>query len=103
MRLVQEIEGVIYCGEVSSLPGCPDIAVSHAVYCINGRGSGKGTKANLMRLSQLKELGYSAVLCTVCIDNTAQRIILQNAKWTESLPLTNNRTGHTLIVYTRQL
>lgn len=72
-----QIDGVY--GEIDSLPGCTQVAVSHAVFLPpKERGKGKGTAAHGKRLKMLKEdLGYDYTLCTVDSQNQHQREIMQ--------------------------
>ena len=117
MRLVQIVKkwplriqrsqvpaGITFSGEVTPLPGCPDIAVSHAVYCHSGAGSGGGKQANRLRCEQIKALGYSAVMCTVVSTNEAQLRILRDLGWQEvAIPVSNKRTGSSILVFIKQL
>ena len=57
MRLVDS-SGFVF-GEIDSLPGCSQIAVSHAVFCApEARNSSFGKQAHKERLQLLKKLGY---------------------------------------------
>lgn len=108
MRLTQRIVkddfvAVYYSGEVTPLPGCPDIAVSHGLYCHNGPGSGAGHKAAQERMLQIKELGYSAVLCTVVVDNHAQIKILTKAGYHIGKSVYNRRTKNHIVVCYKEL
>lgn len=91
-----------YTGEVTPMPGCPDLAVSHAVYHMEGN-SGFGKRANRQRCLQLARLGYSAVICTVEAGNGKQLTILREEGWHESPPFRNRRTGHDVIVFMKGL
>lgn len=52
MRL--NIGGVV--GEITTLPGCSTVCVSHGVYIPKDkRGQGMGTEANMMRQDQLQK------------------------------------------------
>lgn len=108
MRLVQEFgEGYSprgkYSGEVTPLPGCPDVAVSHAVYSHTGPGGGRGKLANAMRSHQIYDLGYSAIVCTAEATNLAQLAILEAEKWQRVARFKSRRTGHALYLYIKEL
>lgn len=108
MKLAQRVinkqfVGLCYSGEVTPLPGCADIAVSHAVYCHNGSGGGGGREAMQQRLLQLKELGYSAVMCTVNAENARQLHILEKEGWTIGLDIHNKRTKNRIRLCYREL
>lgn len=97
-----KIDDSEYSGLITPLPGCPDIAVSHALYLSNGPG-GKGKEANKKRLKQLKKLGFSAVLCTVDNNNAKQKEILKTNNWIEIPNIYNRRTKHTISLYIKHL
>lgn len=108
MRLVQQIKrwrepSVSFSGEASPLPGTPDVVVSHGVYSHNGIGTGAGRRANRMRLRQLYDLGYSAVMCTVDASNAQQINILRKEGWIESAAFISRRTQHGVVVFFRVL
>lgn len=95
--------GVI--GEIDSLPGSSQVAVSHSVYLHESqRGNGVGQKAMESRLSYLtNDLGYDYVICTVREKNEAQIILLEKNGW-EYLDCFNSRkTGNTVFIYGREL
>lgn len=74
------IEGVI--GEISDLPGCPQIAVSHYVFMRDGqKGQGKGQVAHKERIKLSQELGYDYILCTVISTNELEKHILKKNGW----------------------
>ena len=100
MRLVQHIgTQATFSGEATPLPGCPDIVVSHGVYSHYGKGTGVGRVANLLRTRQLRDLGYSAVICTVNAGNSAQLKILRDTGWHETSAFRNRRTGSDIITF----
>lgn len=108
MRLTQRVVnkdfvGLYYSGEISPMPGCPDIAISHAVYCHNGSGGGGGRKAMQQRLLQIKELGYSAVMCTVADTNSIQIAILEKEGWTIGPRILNKRTHNHVRICHKEL
>lgn len=99
MRLVQNVNNkAVFAGEVSPLPGCPDVAVSHALYRMRGP-NGHGREAQRQRLEQLIEMGYSAALCTVADENVSQLAIMQKEGWLEAGWFKNKRTGHRVCLF----
>lgn len=98
-----QIDGVY--GEIDSLPGCTQVAVSHAVYVPLGqRGQGKATVANEARLKKLKdELGYDYVLCTVNAANEWERKVLMKNNWKCLSSFKSSKTEHTVEVWGCQL
>ena len=103
-RLTQELSSGkdIYTGLVTPMPGSPDVAVSHAVFRLEGDG-GAGKLANLIRIGQIKKMGYSAVICIVDLDNTRQREILKANNWLEGPQFLSRRTKHNCSVWIQQL
>lgn len=98
-----QIDGVY--GEIDSLPGCTQVAVSHAVFLPpKERGKGKGTAANAKRLIMMQEeLGYDYALCTVSADNHIQRELLQANHWMSLSSFYSRKTGHLVFIYGIQL
>lgn len=90
------LEGVI--GELTSLPGCSQVVVSHGVYLPEEeRGKGKGTAANRTRQKlAFFDLGYDLMLCTVDASNEAQRKTLTKTGWWVLTDFPSRRTGHTV-------
>lgn len=90
----QNIFGAI--GELDSLPGCTQIAVSHSVYVEKAaRGKGLGFRANRKRqLIAFNELGYDMMICTVDQANTDQRHILEKSGWVCYTAFISRKTGH---------
>lgn len=95
-----KLNGVV--GEIDSLPGCGQVAVSHSVF-IPGwsvadlQGRGKGTLANEMRcLYAFEQLGYDAIVCTVDAANEAQKRVLTKNEWQKAFEFKSRKTGHTV-------
>jgi hypothetical protein len=110
VRLVQTVtkdDGTVvtFSGEVTPLPGNADIAVSHGVYGHSGSRSGVGKLAMLQRLKQIRDLGYSGVMCTVNDDNEAQYKLLTGAGWINITAggLVSRRTDHCVSVWFKDL
>ena len=81
--------------QISDLPGCSQVAVSHSAYIVpTARGLGFGKKAHKARLAKLRELGYDAAICTVHDGNEAQRKILVNNGWTRVFGFNNVKNDH---------
>lgn len=68
--------------ELDELPGCPQVAVSHAVFIRPfARGHGYGKAQHTARLKKLSELGFDYVICTVRSDNIREIDILTRNQW----------------------
>lgn len=93
------IDGVI--GELTTLPGCSQICVSHGVFLPpSERGRGKGKTANKRRQNIVfNDLGYDVLMCTVDEANKPQINILQNNGWKKSFSFVSRKTGNSVAVY----
>lgn len=68
--------------EVSTLPGNPQVAVTHSFFVRpECRGKGWGKVAKQEQNSLLRSLGYDYAICTVREDNKAQKSILKSSGW----------------------
>lgn len=96
--------GGVY-GEIDTLPGCTQVAVSHGVFVPLGkRGKGLGRAAQAERLSVIKEgLGYDFAVCTVDLKNAAQKTILTDAGWEFLKSFRSSKTGHEVALFGRVL
>lgn len=85
-------------GEIDTLPGCTQVAVSHSVFApVNQRGKGKGREAMHLRLGMIyHDLGYDYVLCTVDSANERQKHILIQHGWRKLDFFKSTKTGHTV-------
>lgn len=91
-------------GELTDLPGCSQIAVSHNVFVPTGeRGKGKGKRAHVQRLAYIEDLGYDYTLCTVSSDNRAEIRILEENLWTCLDSFRSTKTGHLVYLYGRHI
>lgn len=92
-------------GEVDSLPGCSQIAVSHGVFVPKAlRHQGRGKVANEKRLVTFKqELGYDYVLCSVSEHNVAEIHILEQNGWSKLDEFLSSKTDHKVYLYGRRL
>ena len=87
-------------GEISSLPGCGQVAVSHAVFVFQEyRGKGKGRAQHRARLATMKKMGYDYALCTVVKGNARQEAILNTEGWSKLAMFDSSYTGNTVILY----
>lgn len=95
----QNILGVV--GELDSLPGCSQVAVSHGVFLpIHHRGDGLGTDANKERQRiAFEELNYDMMICTIDGNNGAQRHILCKNGWKLLTEFNSRKTGHVVEVW----
>ncbi len=89
-------------GEISPLPGCGQVAVSHAAFVFpEYRGKGKGRAQHRARLATMKKMGYDYALCTVVKGNARQEAILNTEGWAELAIFDSSYTGNTVILYGR--
>ena len=93
---------VKFTGHITPLAGCPDVAISHNVWT-ETPGSGCGASASLSRCNQLRNDGYSAVICTVNADNQVQKKILLKNGWSFGLSFRSRRNGHKVEIWTKEL
>lgn len=91
-------------GELTTLPGCTQIVVSHSVFLPkNKRGLGKGSKAHSARLAYMEDLGYDYAICTVDATNTAEISILEKNGWNKLSSFLSSKTNHLVLLYGRQI
>jgi len=90
--------------ELSSLPGCSQICVSHAVFVPKElRGTGVGSKAHQKRLELMKDLGYDLVVCTVDQSNIAQMSIMSKFGWIQVTSFISTKTEHIVCLFVKHL
>lgn len=86
--------------EIDTLPGSPQVAVSHAVFIYpESRGTGKGSLNHLLRLKRLKEMGYNYVLATMRVGNAREEAILLKNEWRKLDEFTSSATGNKVILW----
>lgn len=92
-------------GEIVSMPGCSQVAISHGVFVpSNSRKCGLGKLAQKQRLEFAKKnLGYDYIICTVESTNAAQRHILEKYEWKLLDEFKSTKTDHTVCIYGRKL
>lgn len=96
------INGVI--GEITSLPGCSQIAVSHSVFVpVKSRGTGLGKAAHSKRLKVIKDLGYDVAICTVDLSNIAQVKILQANGWKCAFMFNSSKTSNDVGIFVKKV
>jgi hypothetical protein len=93
------IDGVV--GELTTLPGCSQIAVSHSVFLPpDKRGQGLGKTANKARKElAFDELGYDVMMCTVNASNIAQTKILLDNGWYCVDSFLSSKTSHVVQIW----
>lgn len=89
----QNFFGVV--GELTTLPGCTQVGVSHSVFNTGEKGMGLGKKANAARRKEAFEnLGYDCLICTVESTNKVQIRVLRRNGWEFITQFTSRKTGH---------
>lgn len=84
--------GVI--SEITSLPGCDQIAVFHNTWVPKkDQHFGRGSAAHIDRLVEARQLGYDFAICTVVHTNTAERAILHKNGWKLFTHFHSSKTG----------
>ena len=91
--------GVI--GEITSLPGCSQIAVSHSVFLpLSQRGKDLAIPANKERQSFcFNEMLYDYMLCTINTDNKAQKRVLEKTGWRKLDSFVSRKTQHLVEIW----
>lgn len=91
-------------GELTTLPGCSQVVVSHGVFVPpKSRGNGIGKQGQLKRLRLMEELGYDYALCTVESTNDAQIHILTSNGWKKLSSFKSSKTGHKVYIFGRNI
>lgn len=91
-------------GELSTLPGCTQVVVSHGVFVNPAfRKQGWGQEALNAREELMREKGYNYALCTVESTNGAQIHILTKFRWKELDRFISSKTGHEVILFGKRL
>lgn len=88
-------------GDISPLPGCSQVAVSHGVFAPpHARGKGCAKLANRERQSFcFNEMFYDYMICTVDGDNKVQLRVLQTTGWHKLDAFVSRKTGHYLEIW----
>jgi hypothetical protein len=85
-------------GELTSLPGCSQVVVSHAVFIpkeARGRRNAVPSNWERQRLC-FEELGYDLMICTVDAANEAQLRVLAKSGWQKMTSFVSTKTEHTV-------
>lgn len=92
-------------GEITTLPGCSQVAVSHAVYTPKyRRGKGFGTAALIKRIAYARdELGYNFMICTVRLENTAEIKVLAGQGFFRLSKFLSSNSGEEIGIFGRPL
>lgn len=91
-------------GEISSLPGCSQVAVFHSAFVLpQHRDNGVGHKAHVARLEAAQDALYNYALCTVDAENATQIAILNREGWIQLDWFISDKTGHRVWIYGRGL
>lgn len=90
--------------EIDSLPGSPQVAVSHAVFIQpEFRGKGIGNQNHRLRLRRLKEMHYDCVICTVRGDNDKEKRNLSDNGWHFLMRFQSSNTNHQVELWGRNV
>lgn len=90
--------------EITTLPGSPQVAVSHGVFIYGEfRGTGKGTINHILRLKRLKNMGYNYVICTVRDGNAPQEHTMESHGWTKLAGFKSSATDHNVSIYGKEI
>jgi RimJ/RimL family protein N-acetyltransferase len=90
--------------EITTLPGSPQVAVSHAVFIYpEYRGTGKGSVNHVLRLQRLKAMGYNYVICTVRKGNAPQEHLMEKFGWTKLAGFKSSATEHDVVIYGKEI
>lgn len=92
----QNINGFV--GEITTLPGCSQVGVSHSVFALpDVRGKRFGSATNRHRQeTAFGYLAYDYMLCTVESTNLVQKNILTQNGWMFLDQFISRKTGHTV-------
>lgn len=90
--------------EISDLPGCDQIAVSHSAFILPElRHKGYGSYNHLARLHRMHDMHYDLALCTTRADNLPQIRILAKNGWKRLYSFNSKKTGSHVILWVRDL
>ncbi len=92
-------------GELTTLPGCSQVVVSHAVYTPKyRRGKGFGKQALKERLQFISgELGYDYILCTVRVSNIAEQRLLGSNGFFRLDKFLSSNSGEEILIFGKKL
>lgn len=101
--ILRKKDSVISQWQFSGLFGnCGVIVSSYANVQSYYQKCGWGTLLNKFRILLAKEMGYSAIMCTVINDNAHQIYILKRNKWEPAWSFKNRITGRNITFYMKK-
>lgn len=104
LRMTQRFANEYGTCQITALPGCPQVAVSHSVFVLpQFRRQGKGDENHKKRLQRMKDLHYDYVLCTVNHTNESEGRNLRDNGWVKISCFTSSNTEHVVDIYGRHL
>lgn len=100
--MTQRLKFLGVTGNLTPLPGCPAIVVSHDVFVPEHmRHNGVGTQACRARIEQCNFLGWDVIMCTAREDNSAEIAILKKNDWKKVHSFKSSRNGAWIGVWLR--
>jgi RimJ/RimL family protein N-acetyltransferase len=106
MRYPIMVEGKGEVGhfELTAMPGCPKVAISHGLnIAVSCRGLGYGRAAMEDRIRQARELGFQLLMCTVVVGNSAQEKIMARYQFRPVSTFDNATTGNKVVLYYKNI
>lgn len=91
-------------GEISSLPGCSQIGISHTLF-VPKEQRGKGEAKKVFQLRErlfFEKLGYDLMLCTVVSTNKAQIRLMETNGWAEIASFESSKTDNKVSLYCKK-
>lgn len=90
--------------QLSFLPGCKGIIVSHALEVSEDyRQRGIANALMAVKILMASELGAAKLIATVVKDNSVQRKLMNRHGWELLEQFKNKRTGNTVLVFDRDI
>lgn len=90
--------------ELTTLPGCSQVVVSHDMYLsTKHRGKGLAKEFAEHRYHCARYQNYDAMICTVDTANIPQIKTLEATGWQFANRFVSSKTGHTVAIYTKVL
>jgi RimJ/RimL family protein N-acetyltransferase len=91
--------------EITSLPGCSQIAVIHSAFVNpNRRGRGIGSRVHMERLDKLYgDFLYDVAIATVDTANKPQMRIMEKAGWRQAEVFKSRKTGNCVAIFIKHL
>lgn len=90
--------------DLNPFPGCNSLVISnHAFIYKKHRGQGRGDNNHKLRLKRAKEMGYSAMVCTVAANNGPQLAIMKKNDWKKVFEFYSQETEHYVEMWAKEL